>query len=356
MLCIHCYHFRSTTFVFRLPELIFSFEDALSLLLFEKPVNPETTQPYNFFVSSIRIRSIGSLNEAFYFSVMSNRGQKRSRSRGRGNYHQQQRDRKRHATPDSSGSDFDYYELPVPKGKDWDAPRWHPLSPFYGMSGTQEREYLIDMKHKHRREMAKKTRKVEFLPRRSTLESYDSQEENSVLGRNKPSANKKSNFSDQIGHKKFFKQGHRAKRASIKLQGVLKEFKSQGREFTSIHCESDLQRTAWYRLKLKAKTNQEKMCRNKLLEVEEKCEEQKRKLERYEMLFGKLPDEEGNGKEDDACVQEKKDNEKDEEKDDAAAEASELLEALKTNDVQPRNDEELVQEIIEHDLEGEFAE
>ena len=287
---------------------------------------------------------------------MGNRRQKRPRSNEGDTVsyrHHHHNNRRRLESPDSSGSDFDYYELPVPKGKDWDAPRWHPLSPFFGMTGTQEREYLIDMKHKHRREMARKNRTVEFLPRRNTRESSDSAD-HSVLGRNEPSAEKKSNFSRQLGHKKFFKQGHRAKKASIKLQKVLKDFKKQGREFTSINCESDLQRTAWYRLRLKAKTNQEKMCQNKLADIEEKYEEQRKKLARYEQLFGKLPEEKGAVMQEEACAVKEKEN--DVKKNDASAEAAELMEALESNQVKARNDEELVKEIIEHDLEGEFAE
>lgn len=94
---------------------------------------------------------------------------------------------------------------------------------------------------------------------------------------NAPQTTQKStNFDKKIfGHKNFFKVGNRAKKASIKVSAKIKEFKGQGKVFESADCESDLQRSMFFRIKFKSKSNQYDMVRE-LLEI-------------YEEIYGKLP-------------------------------------------------------------------
>ena len=139
---------------------------------------------------------------------------------------------------------------------------------------------IDERKTSQRSKKVHQRREVEVLPRQpSPLKSPSDSPSKRVSVLNAPftTDQKSKNFVKKFGHKKFFKIGDRAKTASIKLSAKIKEFKIQGKVFDSVDCESDLQRSMFFRLKLKSKSNQYDMVKE-LLEI-------------YEEVHGKLPEE-----------------------------------------------------------------
>ena len=173
----------------------------------------------------------------------------------------------------SPSPELDFSRFEAPYGKDWHAPEWHPFSPFYGMSWREKKDFIVRLEQE-KEDTKRVKRNVEMLPRlpyrpsppppEKPLKSSNSKKKTSVLVQVAPSANKKpiKFFDKNSGHKKFFTIGQRAKHASIKLQSKMKEFKKKSKKFSSVDCESDLQRSMFFRLKLKSKSNQYDMLKD----------------------------------------------------------------------------------------------